>query len=85
MLKNATFILGRNKINKPISDYGTDVRTKQIKDDPHGSIFVSSIVNLAQPATSLKVLLVQVFNLMQISEYIYRLFSFDSSEVSQII
>ena len=55
-VKNATFILGRNKINKPISDYGTDVRTNQIKDDPHGSVFVSSIVNLAQPATSLKVL-----------------------------
>ena len=53
-VKNATFILGRNKINKPVDNYATDSRTNQIKDDPHGSIFVSSIVNLQQPATSLK-------------------------------
>ena len=54
--KNATFILGRNKINNPVSDYATDSRTNQIKNDPHGSVFVSSVINLEQPATSLKVL-----------------------------
>jgi len=81
-VKNATFILGRNKINKPISDYGTDVRSKQIKNDPHGSIFVSSIVNLQQPATSLKVLVgASVLPDADFRVY-YRLYSEDSSEVS---
>ena len=81
-VKNATFILGRNKINKPISDYGTDVRSKQIKDDPHGSIFVSSIVNLAQPATSLKVLVGASVQPDADFRVYYRLYSEDSSEVS---
>ena len=81
-MKNATFILGRNKINKPISDYGTDDRSKQIKDDPHGSIFVSSIVNLAQPATSLKVLVGASVQPDADFRVYYRLYSEDSSEVS---
>ena len=41
--KNATFVLGRNKINKPVTDYATDNRTNQIKNDPHGSVFVTSV------------------------------------------
>ena len=81
--KNATFILGRNKINNPVSDYATDSRTNQLKDDPHGSIFVSSIVNLQQPATSLKVLLGASVEPDADFRVFYRLFSSDSSEVSQ--
>jgi hypothetical protein len=81
-VKNATFILGRNKINKPISDYGTDDRSNQIKNDPHGSIFVSSIINLQQPATSLKVLLGASVQPEADFRVYYRLYSEDSSEVS---
>jgi len=81
--KNATFILGRNKINNPVANYTTDNRTNQIKDDPHGSVFVSSLVNLEQPATSLKVL-VGASRLPDADfRVFYRLFSEDSSEVSQ--
>ena len=81
--KNATFILGRNKINNPVEDYASDSRTNQIKDDPHGSVFVSSLVNLEQPATSLKVL-VGASRLPDADfRVFYRLFSEDSSEVSQ--
>ena len=50
--KNATFILGRNKINNPVSDYATDSRTNQLEDDPHGTIFVTRRIDLQQPATS---------------------------------
>ena len=81
--KNATFILGRNKINKPVSNYATDNRTNQIKNDPHGSVFVSSIVNLQQPATSLKVLVGASVQPDADFRVFYRLFSADSSEVSQ--
>ena len=47
-IKNATFVLGRNKINNPIgiNNYDTDDRTNQIEDDPHGSIFVSNRIDL---------------------------------------
>ena len=81
--KNATFVLGRNKINKPVSNYATDNRTNQIKNDPHGSVFVSSIVNLQQPATSLKVLVGASVQPDADFRVFYRLFSADSSEVSQ--
>ena len=81
--KNATFILGRNKINNPISNYASDSRVKQIKNDPHGSVFVTSVISLEQPATSLKVLVAA--NVLPEADFrvFYRLFSFDSSEVSQ--
>ena len=84
-VKNATFILGRNKINNPIGfdNYDTDNRTNQIEDDPHGSIFVSNKINLKQPATSLKVLLGASVQPEADFRVYYRLFSADSSEVSQ--
>jgi len=83
--KNATFILGRNKINNPVGsdNYATDTRTKQIGDDAHGSIFVSKKVNLAQPATSIKVLVAANRQSEADFRVYYRLFTADSSEVSQ--
>ena len=84
-VKNATFILGRNKINNPIGvdNYATDTRSKQLSDDPHGSIFVSKKVNLAQPATSIKVLVAANRQPEADFRVYYRLFTADSSEVSQ--
>ena len=82
-VKNATFVLGRNKINNPVDNYATDSRTNQIKNDPHGSVFVSSTVNLQQPATSLKVLVGACVQPEADFRVFYRLHSEDSSEVSQ--
>ena len=84
-VKNATFILGRNKINNPIGleNYATDSRTNQLEDDPHGSIFVTRRVDLEQPATSLKVLVGASVQPESDFRVFYRLFSADSSEVSQ--
>ena len=83
-IKNATFILGRNKINDPIGkdNYATDARSAQIKNDPHGSVFVSDPVFLEQPATSLKVLVGASVQPDADFRVYYRLFSADSSEVS---
>ncbi len=84
-VKNATFILGRNKINNPIGleNYATDSRTNQLEDDPHGSIFVTRRVDLEQPATSLKVLVGASVQPEADFRVFYRLFTADSSEVSQ--
>ena len=83
-VKNATFILGRNKINNPLSIIMLLIAEQiTIKDDPHGSIFVSSVVNLQQPATSLKVLVGASVQPEADFRVFYRLFSEDSSEVSQ--
>ena len=81
--KYATFVLGRNKINKPIDNYIEDTRSLPITDDPHGSIFVSKKVSLKQPATSLKVFVAGNVQPEADFRVFYRLFTADSSEVSQ--
>tara|TARA_B100000945_G_scaffold182337_1_gene146196 strand:+ start:20129 stop:27685 length:7557 start_codon:yes stop_codon:yes gene_type:complete len=84
-IKNATFVMGRSKINNPIGidNYATDSRTNAVSNDPHGSIFVSRRVNLKQPATSLKVLVAANVRPEADFRVFYRLFTADSSEVSQ--
>jgi len=81
--KYATFVLGRNKINAPVLDYATDTRSNSLENDPHGSIFVSKRVNLKQPASSLKVFVGANAQPEADFRVFYRLFSADSSEVSQ--
>ena len=80
---NATFILGRNKANNPVSDYAGDHRTNEIIGDPHGAVFVTKAVSLAQPATSLKVIIAA--NRQEDADFrvFYQLFKADSTEVDQ--
>ena len=55
--KNATFILGRNKINNPVGaeNYAIDERPRALRDDPHGSVFISELVTLKNPANLLSI------------------------------
>ncbi len=82
-IQNATFILGRNRSNNPISNYVDDSRSNQINNDPHGSVFVTEIISLAQPATSLRVLVAA--NRQEGADFrvFYRLFKADSTDISQ--
>jgi len=82
--QNATFVLGRNKINSPIDDYVTDTRSTQLIGDPHGSIFVTKKVNLQQPASSIKVYVAANVQPQADFRVYYRLYSADSSETSQV-
>jgi len=82
--QNATFILGRNKINSPIDDYVTDTRSTQLIGDPHGSIFVTKKVNLQQPASSIRVLVAANVQPQADFRVYYRLYTADSSETSQV-
>jgi hypothetical protein len=82
-IQNATFILGRNRSNNPIDDYVTDSRSNRINGDPHGGVFVTQIISLAQPATSLRVLVAA--NRQESADFrvFYRLFKVDSSDIPQ--
>ena len=83
-VQNATFVLGRNKINDPIGadNYASDDQTNGIIGDPHGSMFISKKVNLKQPATSIKVFVAANVRPQADFRVYYRLFTADSSEVS---
>jgi hypothetical protein len=80
-LNTTNVVLRRSMINNPVTDYVTDGRVNQINDDPHACVYVSKKINIAQPATSLKVLIAA--NRPSSSDFrvLYRLFRPDSSEV----
>jgi hypothetical protein len=81
--QTAMFILVRNRVNNPVSNYAFDGRVNLITGDPHSSIYISNRINLQQPATSLKVLLSANRPPDADFRVLYQLFKSDSSEVDQ--
>ena len=82
-IQNATFVLGRNKSNAPVKDYVDDSRANLIENDPHGAVFVTKQISLAQPATSLKIYIAA--NRQEDADFrvLYQLIKADSSEIDQ--
>ena len=72
-----------NRLNSPTSDYTTDNRVNSLLFDPHAAIYVSNTVNLAQAATSLKVILAAYRHESADFRVLYSLIRADSSEVTQ--
>jgi len=70
-----------SRLNKPIQDYSGDNRVNSIFNDPHAAIYVSNTVRLAQPATSLKVILSAYRHSSADFRVLYSLIRPDSSEV----
>jgi len=81
--QTAMFILARNRVNNPISNYAFDGRVNLITGDPHSSIYISNRINLQKPATSLKVLLSANRPPAADFRVLYQLFKSDSSEIEQ--
>jgi hypothetical protein len=81
--ESATFVVSRNRINNPISDYASDSRSNLLVGDPHSSVYISNRIDLKQPATSLKVLLTSYRHFTSDFRVLYKLFKADSSEISQ--
>ena len=79
----ATFVVARNRLNNPITNYVKDSRSNQLSDDPHSSVYISKEVNLQKPATSLKVILTSYRNSSSDFRVLYKLIRPDSSEVDQ--
>jgi len=46
-----------DNINRPVTNYVTDSSTNSRDNDPHESVYVSNLISLAKPASSLKVIL----------------------------
>jgi hypothetical protein len=72
-----------SRLNNPISDYAADNRVNSILNDPHAAVYVSNTVNLAQPATTLKVILSAYRHSSADFRVLYSLIRPDSSEVDQ--
>jgi len=72
-----------NRLNSPISDYTSDNRVNSLLFDPHAAVYVSNTVNLAQEASSLKVILAAYRHESADFRVLYSLIRADSSEVTQ--
>ena len=81
--KESSASLISNRLNSPIANYPEDNRVNSIIFDPHAAIYVSNTVNLAQPATSLKVMISAYRHSSADFRVLYSLIRPDSSEVDQ--
>jgi len=82
-LRDSSTEFRNNRLDSPILDYVTDSRVNSILNDPHASSYVSRLVSLTQPASSLKVILSAYRHSSSDFRVLYSLVRADSSEVPQ--
>ena len=84
-LDTAKMLFSSNRLNKPIADYSIDPRANVIYGDLHTSYYMSKIIKIKQPATSLKVIF-DAFRPASVDfRVMYSLIRGDSSEVDNEI
>ena len=83
IVDGASMVLGRNALNNPIKNYAFDGRVNLSVEDPHASNYVSQVITLDQPATSLKVLIGAYRDSSADFRVLYKLSRTDSSNVEQ--
>ncbi len=82
-LQGSTVVFGRNRLNNPISDYANDGRVNSLTEDPHTAYYISRKIDLAQPATSLKVIVSAYRHSSADFRVLYELFRVDSNGIEQ--
>jgi hypothetical protein len=83
-LNGASIVTVSNRINDSVSNYALDNRVNSITNDPHDMQYVTQIVNLENPATSLKVLFSAYRSSSSDVRVLYRLFRKDSSDIDKV-
>ena len=82
-LQGSNFTFGRNRLNNPISDYANDGRVNSIDADPHSGFYITQPIELAQPASSLKVLVSAYRHSSADFRVLYELSRVDSNGIEQ--
>ncbi len=80
---NSSIVFSRNRLNNPISNYAYDNRVNANSGDPHSAIYISKKIDLAQPATSLKVYVTSYRHSSADFRVLYKLFRPDSDNIDQ--
>jgi hypothetical protein len=73
-----------NRINSPITNYATDRRSNLLVEDPHDLSYLTKVISLETPATSIKVLLDAYRPSDADIRILYRLFRVDGSELDKV-
>jgi len=82
-LDNAVTNFSISRLDNPVTDYVFDSRANQISDNSHASRYVSETIVLAQPATSLRVILTAYKHQTADFRVLYNTISADSYEIDQ--
>lgn len=83
-LDRVSIITSMNRINKPISNYVTDLRINSLFNDPNAAIYLSKIIGMNKSANSLKVYFDAYRDYSNEIIVLYRLLRSDSSENSPL-
>jgi len=82
-VQGSGILFGRDRLNNPISDYSNDGRVNSLTEDPHTGYYISKKTELAQPATSLKVIVSSYRHSSADFRVLYELFRVDSNGIEQ--
>ena len=82
-IENEVILLGRSRLNRPISDYVTDGRSNSMSDDPHTATYITKKVDLQNPASSLKVIVGAYRHTSADFRVLYQLYRNDSEDIEQ--
>ena len=72
-----------SRLNNPVNDYAADGRVNSLFFDPNAGVYVSNVVNLTQPASTLKLIIAAYRDSTADIRALYSLVRADSSEVEQ--
>ena len=73
-----------NRVNAPITNYITDRRSNTLLEDPHTFSYVTSVIELENPASSLKVILAAFKPGTSEVRVLYRLRRSDQSDIDKV-
>ena len=73
-----------NRVNAPITNYITDRRSNTLLEDPHAFSYVTSVIELENPASSLKVILAAFKPGTSDIRVLYRLRRTDGSDIEKV-
>ena len=79
----SSVLTSSSRINSPISNYSTDSRVNTL-DDPHENLYLTKVIKLENPATSLKVLFAAYRPSSADIRVLYRLQRSDSDDLDKV-
>ena len=79
----SSVLVSSSRINKPISNYATSSRANSI-DDPHETLYLTKVIRLENPATSLKVIFAAFRPPSADIRVLYRLFRADADSIDKV-
>ena len=79
----SSIITSSSRINSPIANYATSNKANNI-DDPHENLYLTKVIKLENPATSLKVLFAAFRPPASDIRVLYRLFRADTDSIDKV-